>query len=137
MALRITLPNRLGGYGLPMPEMNRCIKLSKEEQLNSGLHFALGDAVWGNAKLDLEYDSAKHHDETRRQADALRRNTIIHAGYNVLDVTPNQLMSIYRFEQVVEIIARSLGKRIRKENKGPTPARLALCQRLFPQTRWQ
>ena len=131
MALRLVLPFRLGGYSIPQPVMNCKIELSKSERTNSRLRFARGDAVWPHVKLDLEYDSSAFHPEDRRQADELRRNTLMHAGYSVISATSKQVASIEQFEQIVEIVARTLGKRIRKENKGATPPRIALVEHLF------
>lgn len=135
MALILTLPYRYGGYGFPFPQMNMPIDLTAQEQANSLLGFARGDAVWPEAKLDLEYDSSAFHTNEKRADDELRKNTLIHAGYTVISVTPNQLTNIERFEQIVEIIAPLLCKQIHRKDKGRTPGRIALFRRLFPWVR--
>ena len=132
MALIIVLPYRYGGYGLAFPSMNYRIELSAQERKNAGLRYVRGDAVWPDVKLDLEYLGKDYHTPEDISADELRRNTIMHAGYCVINVTSNQLTDIERFEQIIEIIAPILGKRIRPEYKGATPARVALFKKLFP-----
>ena len=133
MNMRFDLPYRYGGYGISKPHANFKIELSKSEQRASGLSCCYGDAVWPEHNLVVEYDSGKYHSSAvKLERDAMRRNTLRHAGYTVLEVTNQQLTSIDAFEQIVEEVARITGKRIAPDQRGKTPARLELMRTLFP-----
>ena len=131
LALRLCLPFRYGGYNMPLPQMNAVIDLTADEQGVVGKEFLKGDAVWPDAQLVVEYDGFYHASKTQMQADAVRRATLRHAGWTVIEVTQRQLISIDAFEQVAQLVAKQLGRRLRRCYLGATPARLKLIDELF------
>lgn len=131
MALRLCLPFRYGGYNLPLPQMNAVIDLDADEQGIVGKGFLKGDAVWSDARVIIEYDGSYHASKSQMEADAVRRATLRHAGWTVIEVTRRQLISVDAFEQVAQLAAKQLGRRLRSAYRGATPARLKLIDEFF------
>ena len=130
-ALRLCLPFRYGGYNLPLPHMNAVIDLDASEQGIVGKSFLKGDAVWPDARLVVEYDGYYHASKAQMEADAVRRATLRHAGWMVVEVTHRQLISIDAFDQIAQLVAKRLGRRLRSEYLGATHARIGLIDDLF------
>ena len=131
MVMRLCLPFRYGGYGIPLPRMNEIIDLDADEQKAVGKAFLKGDAVWPQARLVLEYDGYYHADKAQMEADAIRRATLRHAGWTVLEVTNQQLVSITAFDQIAQLVAKQVGRRLRSSQLGATPARRELVDDLY------
>ena len=133
--LLLCLPYRFGGYGLPKPVMNYEIPLSTKESrmANHGLFRA--DLFWPEQCLDVEYDSTQYHaNETRMEADAVRRNILNHKGIRVLSVTRNQMNNALAFDGVARQIGKALGKRIQPRQETFYERRKALRKLLI--NRW-
>jgi hypothetical protein len=131
MALRLCLPFRYGGYGMPFPQMNAVIDLDADERKAVGKAFLKGDAVWPQAHLVLEYDGYYHASKAQMEADAVRRATLRHAGWTVIEVTNQQIVGIEAFDQIAQLVGKQLGRRLRSSYLGATPARIALVNNLF------
>ncbi|MCC6109685.1 MAG: endonuclease domain-containing protein [Denitrobacterium sp.] len=131
VALRLCLPFRYGGYNLPLPQMNAVIDLDADEQGVMGKSFLKGDAVWPDAHLVVEYDGYYHASSSQMEADAVRRATLRHAGWTVIEVTRRQIISIDAFDQIAQLVAKQLGRRLRNEYLGATAARLRLIDEFF------
>ena len=132
LVMLLTLPYRLGGYGLPKPELNRRIDLSKTARQKSRKDYYRCDLYWPEANLVVEYDSDLHHTGSKRiTEDSQRRNALASIGKTVITVTSQQIYSTVEFERVVKIIATNLGKRIRDRNPKFYQARLDL-RKLLP-----
>lgn len=104
----------LGGYGLPMPEMNRRVDVVGEGRKCTPHKFFVLDLYWCDAKLDVEYDSDAFHASLAGIAsDAERRNALCAMGYSVITVTNAQISSLDSFDDVALGIAHALGVRVR------------------------
>lgn len=104
----------LGGYGLPMPEMNRRVDVVGEGRKCTPHRYFVLDLYWSDARLDVEYDSdAFHASSAGIASDAGRRNALQAMGYSVITVTNAQLSSPDSFDDVALGIARVLGVRVR------------------------
>jgi very-short-patch-repair endonuclease len=96
-----------------------------------GKSFLKGDAVWPDAHLVVEYDGYYHASSSQMEADAVRRATLRHAGWTVIEVTRRQIISIDAFDQIAQLVAKQLGRRLRNEYLGATAARLRLIDEFF------
>jgi len=116
----LTLPHKLGGYGLPLPELNKRIdpgKAARHRLIGSGKTYYKCDIFWPKANLAVEYDSKTYHtNEERIIEDAKRRRELDAIGIRVETVTSNQILSITEFEIVARQIARKLGIQLRYSN---------------------
>lgn len=92
--------------GLPRPECNI-------EVFDHTGWLARPDLVWKDALVIVEYDGRTHEDESQRRKDALRRNLLQEAGWQVIVFTADDL---HRPERMVRIVSGALRSR-----SAPTP----------------
>ena len=136
LALMLSLPRELGGYGFAKPVLNASLKVPDEHIGHvGGLRYSL-DAFWQDAYTDLEYESAEFHldplaaaslvaakdgmrgsdpsMEMRRReyiakadADRRRLRDLQFLGVHVIPVTPFDLSDVRRFDQVAHALAKN------------------------------
>jgi len=128
----LTLPNKLGGYGLPRPELNARVVPSKTAGKFSTRAFYTCDLFWPDHGLAVEYDSTQFHTGSAHIADDSRkRNSLALMGVKVITVTTRQLYDERDFEKATSIIAKCLCKRLEYKNPGFTAAHMELRSRLL------
>lgn len=111
LQLSLCLPPRLGGCGLPLPELNRPIELPKEIQvLNGNRRVIRPDLAWMDYNLVVEYDSFQEHDQSNSQAqrDRNRRDIYDRLGLRVITVDRDSIRDDLKRNLVFERIAESL-----------------------------
>jgi len=110
----LILPYKLGGYGLPAPELNKRIDLRPKSKRGSGKSYYVCDLFWPEANLAVEYDSDFYHTGADRIAsDARKRQNLDSIGIKVITVTSRQIRNINEFDIVTKQIAEKLNKRVR------------------------
>jgi len=113
LAMFLTLPYMLGGFGFDLPELNRRITLSQKARKYFTKSYYVCDLFWPNEKVAVEYDSDQQHTGSERIAnDSNRRNALTSAGVNVVSVTRQQLYSVAELESVARTIAGHMQKRL-------------------------
>ncbi len=131
-ALFLCTPLAIGGYGLPLPQMNVVIPLTESAQTMAMRSDAVGDLVWFDGKLDIEYmGRSSHSDPAKMENDNARRNAIEASGFRLITVSSSMLKSMPRFEAMAVEAAKCLGKRIRPEALGPLERRMDLRSQAF------
>lgn len=114
LAMMLCLPVRLGGFGLPLPQMNYRINAQHNKKFSTGKRYYLCDLYWPDARLCIEYDSDLEHTGAKRIAqDAQRRNDLANQGITVIVATRQQVTNAKRLEQLARQAAKHLKKRIR------------------------
>jgi len=117
LSMLLTLPQKLGGYGLPAPEMNKRIDVGSRTKTQSKKAYYICDLYWPKAKLAVEYDSDSYHTGTDRIAsDSAKRLDLDALGINVITLTSRQIRNPAVFESITKLIAKKLGKRLRFTN---------------------
>ena len=112
--LILTLPYKLGGYCLEAPELNAKVLPGKTSRYISSKNFFRCDLYWKDYDLAVEYDSSmKHLSPQELAADAMRRNSLVSMGVEVITVTSKQIKSSIDFKRTARQIAVHMGKRIR------------------------
>lgn len=130
--LLLCLPYKRGGYGLPRPFLNYQIKLDEKARKLSGGLPCWGDLCWPDDHLDLEYlGRPSHEGADNMMSDRRRTLAIEEAGYEVIEITKEQVLDLVAFDIVVRRIAAKLGKRLNKSKCGITPERQTLAKVLF------
>ena len=87
LAIILVLPERMGGFGLPLPELNRQVIVGTGGQNET----RYPDLLWEVFKLIIEYLGDEHHNRPDRFGpDAARKTHLQEAGYTVIDVTKFQ-----------------------------------------------
>lgn len=112
VALLLGLPNRLGGLGLPRPELNRRVTPGRRGREATSASFYDCDLLWPEARLALEYDSDLcHADADRLNSDAARRTALLALGITVVTATHDQIYQPRQFHQLETTLRRQLGVR--------------------------
>jgi hypothetical protein len=132
MAATLTLPRRLGGYGLSGPIANHRVDVPDHARGMSGQAFYLLDLCYPDAKCDVEYDSEGFHaNAAGMERDAKRRNTLSYLGYETITVTNGQLRSVSRMDQVARQVAKAIGKKWKKVAYDDVSLRVELRRNLL------
>lgn len=114
LALLLSAPTRLGGYGLPKPEMNRLFGLSREAQQLYPHDNCACDLFWPDRQVDVEYHGAGYHaDEAALIRDTARTQALQCDGVSVVPLTYPQIADAAAFDSFARTLAKSLAHRIR------------------------
>jgi len=117
LVMLLTLPYKLGGYGLPPPELNKKIEFGKSAAHRYGKAFYVCDLFWPKDNLAIEYDSALYHTGAERiNNDSKKRMDLAILGIDVITVTNKQIQRRDMFDDLSKLIAGKLQKRLRYEN---------------------
>ena len=115
LVLLLTLPYKLGGYGLPMPELNKRVELGNEVKQRSKMSdkaYYVCDLFWSEINFAIEYDSDFYHTGADRIAsDSKRRLDLATLGIEVIPVTARQIRDANALENLARLIAKKSGKR--------------------------
>ncbi len=134
-AMLLSLPPRMGGYGIERPALNARIELSQAQQAEIGRLFVKVDMLWRAAKLVLEYDSDEWHGSKERlNYDSQRRNLLRSIGYDVITLTNSEAKSLAKMGRVAKCILKALGQRVRAGISDYDRRKWELHQRLILQS---
>lgn len=112
LALMLTMPVALGGFGLPKPRLNVRVDVANQVGALSDRDELTPDMLWERERVVLEYDSVAFHADAgahRLAEDAVRSNILTAMGYRVLRVTPENVRSLVRLELLARQLACCLG----------------------------
>jgi very-short-patch-repair endonuclease len=137
LAMLLTLPYMLGGYGIPIAKLNQRITPSKSAQQIMNKAYYSCDIYWPEAKLAVEYDSDAFHALSERiAADSIRRNALLSMGITVITVTNQQIQSFIEFDRFAVQLAACLGKRLRYQDPVFTRKQNLLRSKLLKKVRF-
>lgn len=106
LAIMLVLPRRLGGYGLPLPVLNKTISIP----VDGGVEERRPDIMWEKGDIIAEYLGERYHNrDDRFGRDAARKTHLQAAGYTVVDVTKSQTSSKAELDAVASVIRAHLG----------------------------
>lgn len=108
--LRLCLPVSKGGYGLPMPVLNKVIKPGKKKNLTEQDYF-VADLCWPEQGVIVEYDGEQYHHNVSH--DRRRINALETIGWKVFCLTKQEMYDAFAFDMLARQIAKSLGRRVR------------------------
>ena len=132
-SMRLSLPYSLGGYKLPLPELNKEITLSTRTQVAMKRPTLKPDLFWKDAKLLAEYQSdLTHLNPEQFHYDLKRMNAFISMGYKQISISSEHLSNMESMDLLAADIAKILGKRIR-----PTLSDFARRQTELRRTIWR
>lgn len=127
LAMRLTLPHRLGGFGLPHPVLNQTIELTESAAQLTRKQWHEVDLFWEEGRLAIEYDSDQVHlDSGAHTDDAIKRLALGEMDLQVISVTRSQLKSPELLSKVAHQAAKRLGVRQRPRGKNFTAMQEAL-----------
>ena len=132
LALLITLPLKMGGYGLKAPVLNPRLDVFDMHFFTDGgvtRDDRFGDLVWQEAKLIVEYDSKAEHDDPKR--DVNRSNALVANGWKVITVYPEHVLNRAKCDQLAGEIAAALGEKRRSLPDGYRALQSRLREDIF------
>lgn len=112
LALMLSLPVEMGGYGLPRPQLNASLDVSGTDTTPAWRESAVPDLSWNKGQLVLEYESEEFHGaagESRLTVDAARANVLSARGSIVLRATAEMMASVGALDLLARQIAALLG----------------------------
>ena len=112
LALLLSLPQTMGGFGLPRPRLNPSITLGVESHRVYPCDSCRMDLYWRQANLDVEYDGSLHNEE-RRDRDAARIVALRMEKVDVMVLRSRQVHDVRSMVSIAQMIAGKLGCRIR------------------------
>ena len=113
LTMMLTLPYKLGGYGLPMPLLNCPVQVTKDASKTTRKAKLYCDLYWPEEQVDVEYDSDAYHANPSRIAkDAIRRNALTSAGVTVITLSRMQINNTAELHRVAVDLSKLLGKRL-------------------------
>ena len=136
LAMLLTLPYKLGGYGFAKPLLNYRIEVpaggkSTGKPRQSKYYYC--DLYWPDKKVDVEYDSDAYHTGSERIAqDAIRRNALSSMGITVVTVSRIQIAKPLNMRELAEILSKLLRKRLNYPKKEFTYRQRELMRQLLP-----
>lgn len=114
--LAMCLPQKLGGYALPLPILNKEVRVGKRLSPYVKGNIYKPDYYWKVLrngkwiKVTAEYDSEQEHNYgSKAEKTRIRRNDFKVMGYLVTSINKSQFASAAEFEIAVRQIARDLG----------------------------
>ena len=131
MAMQVTLPRHMGGYGLSGAKLNEPIELvgSQRERLSRAV--ITPDMVWSKSRIALEYESDAWHSGGKEFVrDSRRRNDLRSLGYDVVTVTNDEFKCVVDMDRIAGNIAKKLGVRIRVSSEDYEMKKLMLRTRI-------
>jgi len=145
LSILLTLPYRLGGFGLPKPKMNARVDPRKSDRRTGqqaglrqpGKGYYVCDLFWPDEKVAVEYDSNLFHTGSAHiTEDSKKRNALKAMGIGVITVTTQQIYDKREFETVARSLAKDLGKRLVYKNPGFDVAHNELRRLLRIESGW-
>lgn len=113
VALTLTLPCRLGGYGLPKPMLNYRIPLTQTQRYTLKRQSIIADMAWPKAHFAIEYESTAWHSGNEKfVCDSIRRNDMQALGYNVTTITHKEYKCIPAMDRIAANTATKVGHRL-------------------------
>lgn len=114
VAMQVTLPQHMGGYGLGGAKLNERIELTESQRRELSRPAITPDMVWVGNRLALEYESDAWHSGSKEFVrDSRRRNDLRTLGYDVITVTNDEFKSVSDMDRIAKNLAKGLGVRMR------------------------
>lgn len=108
VSMVLTLPCRLGGYGLPPAALNERARLSTEAARLFGIDSFVCDLSWDGGRV-LEYQGSQHKIRSRRAYDMRKGNVLAADGRSVVEMDRSMLSRQDLMDEVAKSVTRLLG----------------------------
>ena len=130
LALMLTLPSTMGGFGLPHAQLNWEITPGKLELALASQEMMLADICWPESRVAIEYHGWREHfgsGPRKVGEDAARANSLTALGWKVFHVTFEQAKTV----EGVSLLARQVARALDVELPRSSPTELVWRSRLL------
>lgn len=108
-AAMLSLPRRLGGLGLPRPELDHAVEVHGALRRQLGYSPLHGDVVWPEARLVIEYQGEHHFGRRTVAEDDINRASVLRQmGWWVEQWVARDLRDLLRLDDGAARVARRL-----------------------------
>lgn len=112
LAVMLSLPRRLGGWGCGKPLLNAEIMLSAAAARECSRSSLRADLLFDEADLDVEYQGREWHTKPEdRTSDEARQNALMMMGKSCLFISREQISDEARMDGIALLIRSRLGLR--------------------------
>ena len=135
VALMLTLPVHMGGFGIPQPKLNTPTDVSSGWETLSDRDEVKADMLWEEQRVAAEYDSYEFHGRLgprRLTQDAIRSNILTARGYSVFRITFGVVSSLAGMSLLARQIAHALGIELVEPSEIQAKRRTRLFVELMP-----
>lgn len=129
-AILLTLPTKMGGYQIPLPQLNRRIDLDGELRRRAGKTRYYLDLSWGNSVV-LEFNGDNHLNKLAAGKDRTREVILHQMGIRTIVITQYQVLRIEEFDTVVRLLCKLLDRKYRQPTHDQMEHKRLLRQQLF------
>ena len=127
----LTMPRRLGGYGLSAGSLNARVRLSPAAAELFGIDEFVCDICWVERRQVVEFQGAQHKQRSRRSYDMRKGNVLSADGWRVVEVDRYMLERGALMDEVAKSVAKGLGKRWKKPDGKTATRQLRLRNKLI------
>lgn len=127
----LSMPSRLGGYGIPAPALNGAVRLSTACADLFGIDSFVCDLSWNGGQHVLEYQGTQHKLRSRRRYDLRKGNVLVADGRDVIEMNRDILKAQGLMDEVAKSLTRVLGRRWRRPSAEIATRRIRLRNRLI------
>lgn len=130
LALVLSFPQDMGGFGLPRPTLNQEVAIPEEDREIASQECIFADLCWPEKRVIVEYHGWDEHfgaGPRKVASDAARTNTLTSLGWTVLHATYEQVRTI----SGVSLLARQLARALEMELEAPSDLELVWRSRLI------
>lgn len=125
-AMVLSMPSRLGGYGLPAPRLNQSVVLGAACAELFGIDRFVCDLSWRDGMHVLECQGSKDKLRSRATCDLLRGNVLAADGRDVLEMDRSTLRLPMQMDDVAKALSRVLRRRWRRPSARVAASRTRL-----------
>lgn len=120
LAMLLSLPRPMGGFGCEPPQLNRRIELTARAKRECARSYLVADLFFPNAGVDVEYQGKEwHRSDDARRHDEARQNALTMMGLTCLFVSSEHMVDEARLAALSDTIRRRAG--VRKMRSPETP----------------
>lgn len=135
VALMLTLPVQVGGFGISRPRLNAPVDAASVRGVLSDRDEVKADMLWKEQGVAAEYDSYEFHGRLgpwQLTQDAIRSNILTSLGYSVFRITFGVVSSLAGMTVLAQQIAHALGIELEEPNEIQAKRRTRLYVELMP-----
>ena len=131
LSMILTMPRRMGGYGLPSAVLNASVRLGAEAAELFGIEEFVCDLSWEGRGLVAEFQGSQHKLRSRRSYDLRKGNVLGADGWTVVEVDRFMLERVSLMDEVAKSVTTGLGMRWRQPDAQVATRQVRLRNRLL------